>query len=202
MSDLEPTPRPNKRVQQREATRAALIALGLRRIPIRGYAATSIRELVAGSELTKNAFDYHFPNKAEYFLALVDALTGPPGAWAALARAKPAATLEEAVGEVIAASGDAAGWGAWLLAMSDFARTEGHVPVYRARLTAFYEHWIAEVAGWVEVLQEQGLVAGHEDPRRLAEMAYATVEGHIVHAAMYGRGADVVQAAVARVLRG
>lgn len=194
--------RTNKRVLQREATRSALIRLGLQRIPIRGYAATSIRELVAGSELTKNAFDYHFPNKAEYFLALVDALTGPQGTWAALARARPAATLENAVGEVIAASGDTAGWGAWLLAMSDFARTEGHVPAYRARLIAFYDHWIAEVEGWIGVLQEQGLVGADEDARRLAEMAYATVEGHIVHAAMYGRGAEVVQEAVARVLRG
>lgn len=190
----------NKHEARSAATRAELIMLGIERIPIRGYAATSIRDIVAGSGQTKGAFEYHFPSKAEFFMTLVEALTGAPGTWAALARANPAETLEGAVERIIAASGAAQGWGRWILATGDFARTDGTAPEYRARLDRLYGYWLGEIAAWVSVLSEQGLVRTDLAVELLAEMAFGTIEGHIVHAAIYGRGAEVAARAVARVL--
>lgn len=192
-----------KHAQRSEATRRALIALGMERIPVRGYAATSVRDIVAGSGQTKGAFDYHFPTKADFFLALIEERTGPTGAWAQVARERPADSLESAAAAVARATGGGVGgWGEWILAMGDFARTEGAESPYRERLVAFYDHWIAEIVGWISVLQEQGLVRTDQPAGDLAVMAFATMEGHIVHRTIYGRGAELTLQSFVRILSG
>jgi AcrR family transcriptional regulator len=193
--------RVNKHVQRSEATRAELVRLGLERIPVRGYAATSIRDIVAGSGQTKGAFDYHFPSKADFFIALIEARTGPRGTWAQVARDHPADSVEGAAAAVVTATqGGAGGWGAWILAMGDFARTDGGASPYRERLRAFYDHWIAEITGWIEVLQEQGVVRIDLPAETLATMAFATIEGHIVHLTIYGRSAELALQSISRIL--
>ena len=194
-------PRVNKHVQRSEATRAELIRLGLERIPARGYAATSVRDLVAGSGQTKGAFDYHFPSKADFFIALIEARTGPSGAWAQVARDHPSDSIEGAAAAVVrATTGGAGGWGEWILAMGDFVRTDGAVSPYRERLRQFYDHWIAEITGWIEVLQEQGVVRIDRPAETLAVMAFAAIEGHIVHQTIYGRSAELSLETIARIL--
>jgi AcrR family transcriptional regulator len=191
----------NKHVQRSEATRAELIRLGMERIPRRGYSATSIRDIVADSGLTKGAFDYHFPSKADFFLALIEERTGPSGTWARVAREHPADSVEGAAAAVTAATAGGAGqWGEWILAMGDFARTDGAVSPYRERLRQFYDHWIAEIEGWIAVLQEQGVVRIDRPAETLAVMAYATIEGHVVHRTIYGRGAELALQSMARIL--
>lgn len=203
MSELSHHPRPNKHAQRSEATRRELIQLGLERIAMRGYAATSVRDLVADSGQTKGAFDYHFPSKADFFIALIAERTGPSGTWAAVAREQPADSVADAVLTVVGATaGGAAGWGEWILAMGDFARTDGSTSPYRERLVEFYDHWIREIAGWIEVLQEQGVIGSDLPVQVLAEMAFATIEGHIVHGTIYGRGVEHAMDAVVRILNG
>jgi AcrR family transcriptional regulator len=197
----EGVPKKTKHAQRSEATRAELIRLGLERIPARGYAATSIRDLVAGSGQTKGAFDYHFPTKADFFLALIEARTGPSGAWAQVARDHPADSIEGAAAAVVSATaGGAGGWGEWILAMGDFARTDGAASPYRERLRQFYDHWVAEITGWIEVLQEQRVVRIDRPAETLAVMAFAAVEGHIVHQTIYGRSAELALQSIARIL--
>ena len=57
-----------------------------------------------------------------------------------------------------------------------------------------------EITGWIEVLQEQGVVRIDRPAENLAVMAFATIEGHIVHRIIYGRGADLALQSISRIL--
>ncbi len=53
-------------------TRRRLLAAGLRLFARRGYAGTSVRDIVAAAGLTKPSLYYHFGSKAGLYKALVD----------------------------------------------------------------------------------------------------------------------------------
>lgn len=59
----------SKRVQQGDATRARLVEAARRLFGDRGYAATSLQDLVEAADVTKGAFYHHFATKREIFLA-------------------------------------------------------------------------------------------------------------------------------------
>lgn len=195
-------PRRTKQDERREATRAELIRLGLERMPVGGYAATSTRDIVAGSSLTKGAFDYHFKSKAEFFLELLQVIAGPAGSYAALAREHPSATIEEAITLLVYTGSPVGGPnGDWMLTIGDFVRTDGSSGEYRERLAELYVHWRDEIARWIEVLQEQGLARTDLPAETLATAGYATVEGHVAHMRIHGQSGDTVVMTLARLLR-
>ncbi len=54
------------------ATRDNILAIALRLFADRGYAGTSIQDIVDGATVTKPALYYYFPSKAELYQALLD----------------------------------------------------------------------------------------------------------------------------------
>lgn len=54
------------------ATRDKILAVALRLFADRGYAGTSIQDIVGGARVTKPALYYYFPSKADLYQALLD----------------------------------------------------------------------------------------------------------------------------------
>lgn len=53
-------------------TRDKILAVALRLFADRGYAGTSVQDIVSGAEVTKPALYYYFPSKADLYQALLD----------------------------------------------------------------------------------------------------------------------------------
>ncbi len=62
----------NKKAQQGEATRRALIDAARKLFGEKGYAATSLDEIVAGAKVTKGAFYHHYNGKQDLFAAVYE----------------------------------------------------------------------------------------------------------------------------------
>jgi AcrR family transcriptional regulator len=63
---------PRKRIEQADATRAALIAVARRLFAQRGYADVSVDEIVESAGLTKGALYHHFRDKLGLFHEVVE----------------------------------------------------------------------------------------------------------------------------------
>ncbi len=85
-----------------EQTRAELIRLGLERFPIKGYADTTIDDLVAGTGVSRPSWYYHFGDKDAYFLEVIKARTPARGEWWLVADDPANETIEQAVGAAMA----------------------------------------------------------------------------------------------------
>ncbi len=192
---------PSKHAENSAATRARLLELGLERFPQRGYSATSIRDLLDGSGLAIGAFYYHFSSKTEFFLALLDHVSGPRGASGALARSTPTASLEEAILLAMGPLGSDPARGAMSLVVADFALVHRDDPDVRARVMEVRRHAVREIADFLAVMQGRGLVRGDMDAEVLASMVFATVEGHVFHQEIYGEGFATAFDAAVRILR-
>lgn len=68
------TGRRNRKVEQGEATREALIGSAIALFAEKGYADTSTTEIVARSQVTRGALYHHFPDKEHLFLAALEAV--------------------------------------------------------------------------------------------------------------------------------
>lgn len=192
--------RPSKHEENSAATRARLIGLGVERFPRKGYSATSIRDLLAGSGLAIGAFYYHFASKTEFFLAILDSFSGPRGALRAFAESSRPADLEEAVLLVIAPLTSDPSRGAMSLVVADFALSHKGDPVILGKVAATRVHAVAEIADFLELMQTRGLVRGDLEAGALASMVFATVEGHVFHQQIYGAGFETALDAAIRIL--
>jgi AcrR family transcriptional regulator len=62
----------SKKAQQGEATRRALVEAARKLFGEKGYAATSLDEIVADAKVTKGAFYHHYAGKQELFAAVYE----------------------------------------------------------------------------------------------------------------------------------
>jgi len=66
--------RKSKKLEQGDATRLALLRAGRELFGAKGYAETSLDEIVEAAEVTKGALYHHFANKEELFLNVFEAV--------------------------------------------------------------------------------------------------------------------------------
>jgi len=64
-------------MKKAEATRLNILQKAFELIYVKGYQTTSIDEILATTQVTKGAFYYHFKNKDEMGLAIIDELLKP-----------------------------------------------------------------------------------------------------------------------------
>jgi AcrR family transcriptional regulator len=68
--------RGNRKVEQGEATRSALVACAVALFAEKGFAATSTTDVVSRAGLTRGALYHHFVDKEQLFEAALDAVEG------------------------------------------------------------------------------------------------------------------------------
>jgi TetR/AcrR family transcriptional regulator, transcriptional repressor for nem operon len=64
-------------MKKAEATRLSILQRSFELIYVKGYQTTSIDDILATTQVTKGAFYYHFKNKDEMGLAIIDELLKP-----------------------------------------------------------------------------------------------------------------------------
>ncbi len=114
--------------QRSEATRGKLLAVARGLFRSRGYARTSLEEIVSRAGVTKGAFYHHFPDKKALFVAVLHEIekglmeasaagASGPDSWSrfrAGCRAFLEASMDPAVQRILLRDGPAVlGWEAW-----------------------------------------------------------------------------------------
>ena len=64
-------------MKKAEATRLTILQKAFELIYVKGYQTTSIDDILATTQVTKGAFYYHFKNKDEMGIAIIDELIKP-----------------------------------------------------------------------------------------------------------------------------
>jgi len=72
VNEDERPPRPSRKAQQSEATRAVLVAEGRRLFAARGYAGVGTEEIVRAAGVTRGALYHHFDGKEDLFRAVYE----------------------------------------------------------------------------------------------------------------------------------
>ena len=75
------TTKVNRQQLRREASYKALVESALRRFQLRGYAATTVNDIVEPTPYSAGAFYYHFANKTDCFWHVVDYRERLRGEW-------------------------------------------------------------------------------------------------------------------------
>jgi AcrR family transcriptional regulator len=94
---VEDTPRPSLRAEHVQATRAALVAAGVRLFGDAGFAATSVEDLAAAAGVTTGALYHHFPTKQALFETVFEELHGRLLSRATTAASSSTDTVEQLV---------------------------------------------------------------------------------------------------------
>ncbi|HTN58942.1 MAG TPA: TetR/AcrR family transcriptional regulator [Protaetiibacter sp.] len=179
---------PTKFDLRREATRRELLRLGVERFPIKGYAATTVEDLVRDSGLTRGAFYFHFSGKEDFFLAVLRHRREARDDWWTVAEDPANATLAEVIGaalHVLAMRADG-GTALWLALIVEFVQSLTVKGDYPAQLAALYPAWLAELRSFVNALDARGMVRRDLSVDELAGIVFSHVEGVELHHRLYG----------------
>lgn len=193
---------PTKHQQRRAETRGELLRLGVERFPLRGYAATTIEDVVRDSTLTRGAYYFHFESKEDFFLNVLQARSEVRGPWWEIARHPGFSSIEEMLAAIFGHFGeveDAAG--EWLLLVVEFWQRAQRDPALVTRLRVLYDGWLEELGTFLAILQERGLARTDRDPAELSATLFAFVEGLRIHGHMYATPPTGLLDAIVRLLR-
>ncbi|HUO70192.1 MAG TPA: helix-turn-helix domain-containing protein [Solirubrobacteraceae bacterium] len=158
------------------ATRAFLLQTAAEVFAERGYADTTMAELIARSGLTKGAFYFHFASKEQLALAVIDEKQRQ---WLA--------SVETAVGNEPTALARLRALGPALVrlhredpsafSVSRLARDLARVPGAAALVRGHMRSWVALVAALIAHAQADGDLPGDIDPGDTAAVLVAAADG-------------------------
>jgi len=173
--------------ERRAATRAELLRLGMERFPIKGYAATSIKDIVEGSGISPSTWYYYFGNKDDFLLEIINARRIPRQDWWLAARDPKLTTLPQIITAALAVFAQVdPGYRDWLQVFLDFWRTRKEEPRVRAELHGLYQQHVEEIATFVREIQQRGLAPAARDPYEAAAAIFALSDGADIHTVVYG----------------
>lgn len=195
---MQVTQKPNRQQQRREASYNALIESAMRQFHDRGYAATTLQDIVEDTPYTHGAFYHHFKNKEDCFWHVIAFRERSRGEWYTLPmRLDPATTsLEELLDRVFAGFAESQkGRNLWVLAMVEFFQQHRDDPETRRRLAEIYDGWQRDLQQFVSNLQTGGWIPTDQDPAVLATQIFAYGEGFNTHGSVYSLDPTAAQAA-------
>jgi TetR/AcrR family transcriptional repressor of nem operon len=189
-----------------EASYRALVEAAMRCFHDRGYAASTVEEIVQAAGYTRGAFYWHFADKADCFRHVIAYRERLRGDWPleVLDGLDPqTSSLEAVLAKVFAHFAESDhGVSAWVLVMVDYYQQQRGNPDAARLLAEVYRHWHDQIARFVAALQQHGWIDGGRDPHRLARQAFAYVEGTTTHSRLYRHGHDDLIDGLATLLRG
>lgn len=179
--------KPNKFQLRREATHKELLRLGIERFPIKGYAATSISDIVDNSGLTRGAFYFHFESKEEFLLAVLRERATRRAGWWESAESDKVKSLTDAVDAANKAVANtmADGWSVWIPVMVEFSQAIRGTKELEAELHEIYLEWVKEMDEWIIRLSNRGWVRTDKTTGELAAAVFAFGEGVQIHHSVY-----------------
>ena len=168
---------------RRAATRAALLEQGLRLLHERGYTRTKAADVSAAAGVTTGAFFFHFADKEEFFLAVLDERRRQRGEWQerVVERAAPGTPLRDLVADALGEMARTmSGARSWYQVLADFSFEVRDRPDARKVLRGVYDGFVDEVERFVLALRDGGWLPGDADARRLATLVLALGQGVVL----------------------
>lgn len=172
---------------RREATHAELLRLGFERFPRKGYAATTIQDIVEGSGLTRGAFYFHFGSKEDFFLAVLRERANLRGDWwNVTAKAEPA-NLEQAVVMLLQGIDESADdrVTSWTALIAEFAQSIKDDPKYSEELSTLYAEQVREVQLALQTFADRGWVRDDVPLSDVAATVLAYIDGFGLHTGIF-----------------
>ncbi|WP_165822377.1 TetR/AcrR family transcriptional regulator [Paenibacillus montanisoli] len=182
----------NKFQLKREATYQLLIEAGMLCFSEKGYAATTLGDIVARTGHTKGAFYGHFESKEQLFLEILDYQLQLTTGWTDVPKAYSPAhtTLEEVLMITLKRLGEMMkGVTNWIVVLTDFYQSTRQNPEVQRKLKEKYREWVAGIVILIRVLQERGWISEDKDVHRIAVQVIALNEGYIIYSHLFD-GAD------------
>lgn len=179
----------NKFQLKREATYQLLLESGLKCFSEKGYAATTLGDIVERTGHTKGAFYGHFTSKEELFLHILDYQQQLTAGWTDVPKeySPSNTTLEEVLTITISRLGEMLkGVDNWIVVLVDFAQQTKHIPELQDKLKEKYQEWVAGIENLIRVLQEQGWVSKEKDIHTIAVQVIAFNEGATIFSHLFG----------------
>lgn len=189
MQPLEGKVNKNKFQLKREATYRQLLDAGMKCFAEKGFASTTIGDIVARTGHTNGAFYVHFRTKEQLFLQVLDYQLDITSGWSDVPKEYSPAntTLEEVIAITLTRLGDMLmGVDNWIVALVDFYQQTKQDPEIQDLFKAKYRQWIAGIENLVRNLQLQGWIEIDRDPRPIAMQIIAFNEGYSVFSALFG----------------
>ena len=193
-------PRRTKFDVKREATRAELLSLGAERFPLAGYVATSVDDVVRGTGHTKGAVYFHFGSKEGYFLEVMRFRGSLMEQWWGTFAGRTFTSINDGLEAATGWLGVGEGLPDTVM-LSEFRFAMRDKPEMLAALGQLYEQWIDNLAVFVAILADQGLLRTDRTVRELAESMYHVTDGHVLHGAVFGSSLALLRDDLIRILK-
>ncbi|WP_084101689.1 TetR/AcrR family transcriptional regulator [Demequina sp. NBRC 110051] len=192
---------PSKFQVRREKTRADLLALGIERFPVKGYAGTSIEDVVRDSGYTRGAFYFHFDSKEEFFLEVLRARRDCRGQWWTVVEAAAPTSLLSALAAAQAefARTDPAGE-RWTMLIAEFTNANRDNDALMRPLRTLHLEWCEELSWLLTYTQEHGWCRTDRSAMALAQDLLAITTGYGVSFELYGLIPDGLMDVYTRLL--
>ncbi|CAI6084953.1 TetR/AcrR family transcriptional regulator [Cohnella sp. JJ-181] len=179
----------NKFQLKREATYRQLLEAGLQCFSEKGYASTTLGEIVARTGHTKGAFYGHFKSKEELFFDVLDYQIQLTSGWTDVPKQYDSSdtTLEEVIKHTLSnLAHQLKEIDNWIIVLVDFYLQTKHIPEYHEKLMAKYRDWVSGIEMLVKVLQEGGWVSRDKDTQSIAMQVIAFNEGFTIFSKLFG----------------
>lgn len=181
----------NKFQLKREATYRMLIEAADTCFLEKGFAATTLGDIVALTGQTRGAFYSHFKSKEEVFLHILDYRQELSGGWTETPKQyhPETTTLEEVVTMSVLKLQEMLkgreNFKSWILVLVDFYLQTKHNPEIRSILNNKYLEWIAGIERFVNNLKEQGWVSQDKDSHSIAMQILSYNDGFSMNTVLF-----------------
>ena len=162
--------------ERAERSRQAILDVACRRFHERGYAGTSLNEIIRGSGLTKGGFYFHFPSKEALAVAVVRDSYERWGQWAtetAMAESRAIDRLFAIPRALAALEARERGLSSQRRLVEELSRD----PNLKAEVSGPIRAQIAIAADLIRQAQAEGDVRPEVDPQATAELAFGAFTG-------------------------
>lgn len=178
----------NKFQLKREATYKMLLEAGMKCFSEKGYASTTLGDIVARTGHTKGAFYGHFDSKEQLFFHILDYQFEITKGWSKVPLDySPANTsLEEVITLTLTRLGQMLNVDNWIVVLADFYHQVKQHPEYQEKLKEKYREWVAGIEDLVAVLQEKGWISKDKDTHMIAVQVIAFNEGYTLFSTLFG----------------
>jgi AcrR family transcriptional regulator len=161
-------------------TRDKILFAAYKEIHVNGFQAASLNNILAHTGVTKGALYHHFPNKTELGYAVIEEVIAKRIMRSFVAPLEQAENPIDALIELVHQAGHAFSLTDIQLGCPLGNLAQEMAPIdegFRQRLEKIYQQWHDAIIGAMTRAQQQGLIIEDVDPRQVAIMVVATLEG-------------------------